>query len=473
MLYSNGYGTTSIYGKVFVDEHFAVRHDRPGMLSMANAGPNTNGCQFFITTAPAPHLDGRHVAFGQVVVGYDIVKEIEALGSSDGRPRAQVYITDSGELNEAGYLAEVAYERTRLRAKIEVERERDVEELRIYNECLRSGIDYVPRPVREKYLRDVTMAEERQKEAEDFATSSVRQALSSNVEMLTKKVEAIEEEALDDLKSRGAQVSASKLKKRSSSISSTSTTLAGTNTSELTRDILSAIMSSKNGQLTLVESLQASAQSGGKKKGSSPSSRLARFTEQLLAKAPLGIEPFWPKIDALLQHSARTPAPLTPELIMTQIHHLRDVAREVLEEESVQILENQGAEALAKMKAESENASKKDTDYAAVLNILQRHPRAHALSPQLNTSQAETASALMEEIEYLVQFIPSSPTQLPLAPANMPDKTQIGALLHKKHALEDMLKPFASVGSAMPFDATSHTFEKPKASERSKKIIKY
>lgn len=94
----NGRGGKSIYGARFPDENFVLRHTGQGILSMANAGPNTNGSQFFICVAATPWLDGKHVVFGQVVEGYNVVKAIEACGSKSGETFDAIVVSDCGEL---------------------------------------------------------------------------------------------------------------------------------------------------------------------------------------------------------------------------------------------------------------------------------------------------------------------------------------------------------------------------------------
>jgi len=99
---ANGTGGESIYGAKFRDENFKMKHTVPGILSMANSGPHSNGSQFFICTVPTPHLDGKHVVFGKVVSGLEVVKKMESVGSSSGKTSKKVQIKDCGMTSVEG-----------------------------------------------------------------------------------------------------------------------------------------------------------------------------------------------------------------------------------------------------------------------------------------------------------------------------------------------------------------------------------
>jgi len=98
-LNGDGTGSFSVYGEKFADENFEMKHTGPGLLSMANSGPNTNGCQFFITTAPCDFLDGKHVVFGKIIDGLLTLRKIENVPTGvNNRPKLVVKITECGEM---------------------------------------------------------------------------------------------------------------------------------------------------------------------------------------------------------------------------------------------------------------------------------------------------------------------------------------------------------------------------------------
>ena len=98
--HGSGIGGESIYGAKFADENFNHPHQGPGVLSMANAGPGTNGSQFFLTFKSTPHLNGAHVVFGKVVDGMEMLAKMEQAGTMSGRTRMPVYIEDCGEITD-------------------------------------------------------------------------------------------------------------------------------------------------------------------------------------------------------------------------------------------------------------------------------------------------------------------------------------------------------------------------------------
>mmetsp|Transcript_44467 Transcript_44467/g.115625 ORF Transcript_44467/g.115625 Transcript_44467/m.115625 type:complete len:385 (-) Transcript_44467:2365-3519(-) len=128
--HGNGTGGESIYGKTFSDENFHLKHRGPGWLSMANAGPNTNGSQFFILCGPADWLDNKHVVFGKVVQGLEVVFEIEKFGTKSGKPSKIFVISSCGQISmeeEAKPSKDETEEKEKLRA---VEEERLQEQRR-------------------------------------------------------------------------------------------------------------------------------------------------------------------------------------------------------------------------------------------------------------------------------------------------------------------------------------------------------
>merc|ERR1712232_1097899 len=99
---ANGTGGESIFGHSFMDENFDLKHDGPGILSMANTGPDSNGSQFVISIRDLPHLDGKNVVFGKVISGFEFVQAMGECGSEDGTPSKRILVSDCGEVEQKG-----------------------------------------------------------------------------------------------------------------------------------------------------------------------------------------------------------------------------------------------------------------------------------------------------------------------------------------------------------------------------------
>lgn len=410
VLYNNGFGTTSIYGKTFIDEAFTVAHDRPGILSMANAGPDTNGSQWFITTAPAPHLDGRNVAFGQVVVGYDVVKEIEQRGSKDGRPRAQVWITDSGELNETGFLMEVQYERARIEERIAREKQKDIEEIRIYNECKRSGIDYVPRAVRELRLRQQKEKAKAEEEAQ-FAESMEQEATSMDSEQLLKHLHDLQlqrtvllsPEDTQKLKPRfvknlfGQYQYKPELTKYEKEVEKLESKVSAYGKSAA--DLLQTMAEIR--KTTYPETLDFD-------KARPVTQRLDEGLNQVKWKQMASLPPpYLKRIDMVLGHSEHSAAPLTPEIIMTSLRQMRRAAYTAAQVGEPSEIQKLDIDAL-------------DQQLYSALLVINAHPSTRRLSNRLSTTQEERLEFLINELTLLKSSMsPSLVTHL--APVTQAD----------------------------------------------------
>merc|ERR1712166_1158901 len=120
----DGSGGESIYGRYFEDESFLLKHTNPGVLAMANSGPNTNNSQFYITFNEQTHLDGKHVVFGKVVAGWDMLEEIGAIGQDDGKPKHMVKVEDCGVLDLKKKEIDAYFKPMQKKADVEQERMR-------------------------------------------------------------------------------------------------------------------------------------------------------------------------------------------------------------------------------------------------------------------------------------------------------------------------------------------------------------
>jgi len=176
----NGTGGVSVYGKSFKDENFRIRHTVRGMLSMANAGPNTNGSQFFITFKEAPHLDGKHVGFGRLVSGMEVLYKMEGVPTNNSdKPLGQVTITDCGEVQ----LVNDEKEEKELKEKLKQEAEKE-------------GKDGDEEKAEAKAKRETKAEFEARKreETKEEVTNAVKQGLALQMQNKKKKAEDLEED---------------------------------------------------------------------------------------------------------------------------------------------------------------------------------------------------------------------------------------------------------------------------------------
>lgn len=165
--HGNGTGGESIYGGKFKDENFKRFHDGPGILSMANSGPNTNGSQFFITFKSTPHLNGKHVVFGKVVKGLDVLKKIEEVGTSDGKPIRPVRILDCGEISDV--------------KNQDVVKEKGIKKKPVKNHSSEDSSDGQARGKRKKSSKDSRKKKRRRYPSSDSLSDSSSDSLSDSL----------------------------------------------------------------------------------------------------------------------------------------------------------------------------------------------------------------------------------------------------------------------------------------------------